>query len=92
MMTREGLLKSFRMAYTHSNVDAYNTLVPQEVVDSVIDYLILDKPQEPVEARVGSDMVWGGEVWKWYKCGACEKAIGRGDKYCRHCGRAVKWE
>ena len=31
------------------------------------------------------------ETW-WYACGNCHEALDPDDKYCRHCGQAVKWE
>lgn len=33
----------------------------------------------------------GGTSW-FYVCGKCNKAINYKDKYCRECGREVKWE
>ena len=27
-----------------------------------------------------------------YACRACNREIGVGDKYCKHCGRKVRWE
>lgn len=27
----------------------------------------------------------------WYQCSACKFPIDKGDRYCRYCGRAVKW-
>lgn len=27
-----------------------------------------------------------------YKCPKCGRCIGKGTKFCRHCGQAVKWE
>lgn len=29
--------------------------------------------------------------WR-YACGACESPIDLGDRYCRRCGKAVKWD
>jgi hypothetical protein len=46
---------------------------------------VLLKSQEPVEPTLR-----GGIGGYWY-CGACDYQISRGDKYCRYCGRAVKW-
>lgn len=28
----------------------------------------------------------------WYQCGACKFPIDKGDRFCRWCGRAVKWD
>lgn len=36
-------------------------------------------------------IVSNGET-KHYQCGICLQAIDIRDNYCRHCGRAVKWE
>ena len=33
----------------------------------------------------------GNGTTQFYVCGKCEEAIDPGDKYCRHCGKAVKW-
>ena len=30
-------------------------------------------------------------VW-WYACGYCGKQIDKMDRYCRRCGKQVKWE
>lgn len=50
------------------------------------DALALLKAQEPVEPTLR-----GGIGGYWY-CGACNYQISRGDKFCRYCGQAVKWE
>ena len=47
------------------------------------------KAQEPVEKHIKTSR--SGTSW-WYSCGNCNRAIDPNDKYCRHCGRAVKWE
>ena len=46
------------------------------------------KSQEPVKPIVGHNI---GPTW-WYACVECKGAIDIGDKFCRHCGRALKWE
>ena len=33
----------------------------------------------------------GGSTW-WYVCEECRKAVDTSDKYCRECGRKLKWE
>ena len=35
------------------------------------------------------DMEGGGTSW-WYVCPECHGAIDHGDRFCRHCGQAVK--
>lgn len=49
------------------------------------------KAQEPVEPTIGGDADGPCKTW-WYQCGKCKEAIDHHDKYCRNCGRAVKWE
>ena len=46
------------------------------------------KVQEPVKPKIGgsADNCW------WHTCGKCGEAIDYKDKYCRHCGQAVKWD
>jgi rRNA maturation endonuclease Nob1 len=31
-------------------------------------------------------------ITHWYGCGACGKAVNPGDKFCRECGRELKWD
>jgi len=47
------------------------------------------EPVEPHMVIAGSEAEW--QTW-WYKCGACSGQVNPGDKYCWHCGRALKWE
>ena len=54
----------------------------QGLMDDAIELL---KEKLPVVAEVE-----GGTTW-WYVCGNCHTAIDRKDKYCRECGRLVKW-
>lgn len=49
------------------------------------------KAQEPMRPSIGGDADGAGNSW-WYQCGKCEKPIDWQDNYCRHCGRAVKWD
>lgn len=48
------------------------------------------KAQEPVKPSIDSDADGMHGNW-WYTCGVCHEQIDRDDKYCRWCGRAVKW-
>ena len=45
-----------------------------------------EREQEPVEPELEG----GGMIW-WYICGECHTAIDTRDKYCRECGRKIKW-
>lgn len=47
--------------------------------------------QEAVEP-VTESSVYDPDTW-FFVCGSCKKSvINSGDKFCRWCGRAVKWE
>lgn len=54
------------------------------------DALALLKEQEAVEPKIfqSEDFLWS----QWYICGACEYPVDPGDKFCRKCGRPIKWE
>lgn len=54
------------------------------------DALELLKEQEPVKPKMHNG---GGKspTW-WYVCGACGHDIDPKDKFCRECGKAVKWD
>ena len=53
------------------------------------DALELLKEQEPVESiRQWDD----DETTWWYSCGSCVQAVDYKDKYCRHCGRRLRWD
>lgn len=49
------------------------------------------KEQEAVEP-VTQSSVYDPDTW-FFVCGSCKKGvIDRGDKFCRWCGQAVKWD
>lgn len=54
------------------------------------DALALLKEQEAVDPKIfqSEDFLWS----HWYICGACEYPVDPGDKFCRKCGRPIKWE
>lgn len=60
-----------------------------ENIETVNSAIALLKAQEPVEAVIGGNN-YGG-TW-WYQCPICNYQMDRYDNYCRHCGRAVKWD
>mgnify|MGYP002525376241 CR=1 FL=1 len=51
------------------------------------------KEQEAVEPYIAGsgESFETAETW-WYECGNCNKPIDPNDKFCRYCGRSVKWE
>ena len=52
------------------------------------DALALLRAQEPVNPNV----IMYGKMVIHYQCPACLVTIDPRDNFCRHCGRAVKWE
>lgn len=52
--------------------------------------IALLKDQEPVEPMIKTSHDGKGS-W-WYICGSCNTAVNLKDKYCRECGRELKWE
>lgn len=56
------------------------------------DILELLKEQEAVEPKKEND--GNPEPWTawWYVCGDCGQPIDRMDRYCRRCGKQVKWD
>ena len=41
----------------------------------------------PVETEIEG----GGSTW-WYVCGDCHTAVDSADRFCRQCGRPLKWK
>ena len=86
-MDREKVIKDldelYRLIY-QSNVDG-------EILGSLHDAVALLKEQEAVKPFVEGrgESFETAETW-WYACGNCNEALDVNDKYCRHCGRAVK--
>ena len=58
----------------------------------VRDAIAMLKEQEAVEPRKkddGNPQPW--TAW-WYVCGDCGQEIEYHDRYCRWCGKPVKWD
>ena len=68
---------------------AYN-----DALDMAIEALKAQEPVKPViETRWETPSVYDEDVKVTEnKCGACGIEIDKWDKFCRMCGRAVKWE
>ena len=59
----------------------------------MIDALELLKAQEAVKPVIKPvSKPKSTECTQWYACGKCGKSLDPEDKYCRRCGRAVKWD
>lgn len=50
------------------------------------------KAQEPMGPDIEGNVEYDGHGSWWHVCGACRQPIDKGDKFCRWCGRPVKWK
>ena len=57
------------------------------IMEYISDGAALLKEQEPVHIQKREF----AHMWFWC-CGSCGATITDGDKFCRMCGREVKWE
>lgn len=77
-------LEKLRKDLGYGLPDRSNVVV--EYLNSLTDAIELLKEQEPVQAIQREIM----HMLFWC-CGSCGVAITEGDKFCRRCGKAVKW-
>lgn len=61
-----------------------------EAIDAGIQALKAQEPANPLVVGRGESFETA-EAW-WYECGNCGGALTLDDKYCRKCGREVKWQ
>ena len=101
MHDREWVIEGLEFTLQESGWDA-NAAYDQELMIQVVtEAIALLKAQEPVkpiiETTYGTaecEDPWGRLIF----CGACGKRINEkynpdeDDKYCKHCGKPVKWE
>jgi len=107
MTDREKAIQGLRELRAHframagvasSNQGRKSHIESAEIIADAIDLLTAQEPVEPVVDKnisTGeSDDPWG----RLFFCGACGRRINEkynpdeDDKYCKHCGRPVKWE
>ena len=95
MTDRAKIIEGLEMSYKYSNVDEYNTLVPQQLV---LDAIALLKEQEAVEPKIVPSA-----KGIFYTCGTCglglvevRDTVSYDDRkrirFCTWCGKKVKWE
>lgn len=63
-----------------------NRVIFQPVMRDTLELLKEQEPVKPHVKHASDDDSW------YYGCGACHKAIDYKDRFCRYCGRAVKWD
>ena len=94
MADREKLIKAVEFCRANVNCDGCSYDRECGTRDNAIedDTLALLREQEPVKPNISDNgLPDEGGTW-WYVCGKCGDAIDPDDAYCRHCGRAVKWD
>ena len=63
-------------------LDINYSLPRSKMIKEAAEALRRNIPQE-------MEMEGGGSSW-WYVCPECQGAIDKQDRFCRHCGQAVK--
>ena len=88
MQALDDSLKNQHCGFVDGIGDVY--AVSEETIKNIIALL---KEQEAVEPQKTPfpDASRSDGSW-FYVCGECSKPIDPMDKFCRWCGRAVKWE
>lgn len=61
-----------------------------DIIDNAIEYLTEDAP---IEAEVHDivDYDTGRFIVTEYFCGNCHRLLSDNKKFCKHCGKKVKW-
>ena len=91
MLNRESALEDLQQTAArlqYRDLDNVTLSECEEAVFNAIDFL---KAQEPVEPEKMTVLDYGSMESGLYLCGACRMPIERGDVYCKHCGREVRW-
>ena len=85
-MDRRCVMNWLNEVYVTPNM-AFDEYTEDELKMFAHDAIVLLKEQEavPVVQREVMNMLF-------WCCGSCGVAITEGDKFCRMCGKAVKWE
>lgn len=88
MSDREMVIGHLNDCMEASRRDNMWVFVRKDVVEVAIALLKEQDAVEPYIAGSGESFETA-ETW-WYECGHCNKPIDPNDKFCQHCGRAVK--
>lgn len=76
---------------TISYFQAHSGNTPERCAQHLRDAVAFLKEQEAVEPTVSGAEEYDGHCSWWYQCGKCKTPIDHGDRFCRWCGRPVKW-
>lgn len=100
MADTENIIKGLHSAWNYIDIQrrTYESIIRGQSVTCFDDTLSaidsareLLKAQEPIVPTIGRCEEYDGYDSWWYECGKCHTPIDPNDKYCRNCGREVKW-
>lgn len=89
MTDRKNVINHFQDVIEASGDNNKWRFVRVDIIENAIELL---KEQEAVEPTVSGIEDHDGHGSWWYQCGKCKMPIDYGDKFCRRCGQAVKWD
>ena len=83
MMTKDAISILEEVKLVEDSIYAYNEkyMKALDVAISALEHF------QPVKPGKHDPVLYGCS----YTCGACYRRIWEGDKYCRSCGKPVKW-
>ena len=83
-MTREDAVKALEARLRSDDVIYVGDISFPQALSMAIDALTAREPVKPTKDE-------NATFWHW-RCGGCGVPITEGDKFCRMCGKPVKWE
>jgi hypothetical protein len=91
MIDMENVIKDNAIRGLQNVIEISGALVHlrKEYAKVILELLKEQDPVEPKKEDDGNPEPWAS--W-WYVCGDCGQPIDKMDRYCRRCGKQVKWE
>ena len=87
-MDREKVIKEFADYVHYFKAYCIGDIEDHAMMKDVLKLLKEQEAVEPEKENDGNPEPW--TAW-WYVCGDCGQPIDRMDRYCRRCGKQVKW-
>lgn len=75
------------MAIARRDTDPAGSFMCFRWSEMMTDAAVALEERIPVETEIEG----GGSTW-WYVCGNCHTAVDSADRFCRQCGRPLKWK
>ena len=87
----EGIADWHRGKFEQTGEEDYET--DAKILAEAADLMrMLLRPYEPAQPKTFKTGVPDGHISWWFVCGFCEYPIDYQDRFCRCCGRPVKWD